>query len=89
MDNHKPIQLSDGKYAAPTSGLYSVKSQAVIYSPTGEYKTVPNPDKKWWQFWKEDYIVEKIYRTEILWTGSGIQFLAEGEVVDFPILYKL
>lgn len=89
MDNHKPIQLSDGKYAAPTTGWYVVKTEITTYAPTDEYETVPNPDKQWWEFWKEDYVTRQIYKTEKVWTGSGMHLLVEGEIVDFPIVYKL
>jgi hypothetical protein len=89
MDIHRLIQLSDGKYVAPTTGWYVVKTEIINHIPTGECETVPNPDKQWWEFWKEDYVTRQIYKTEKAWTGSGMQLLVEGEIVDFRIVYKL
>lgn len=89
MDNHKPIELPDGKYVAPTTGWYSIKTEVITCIPTLEYETIPNPDKKWWEFWKEDFVNRQIYKTEKAWVGSGMKLLVEGEIVDFPILYKI
>lgn len=85
----KPIILSDGKYAAPSSGWYTVKAEVFTFTPTGEYETILNPDKKWWQFWKKRYIIREIYKTEKSLTGSEVRLLAEGEIIDVPILYKI
>jgi hypothetical protein len=74
------------RYSIPEAGYYQVSAQMRTATPVGEAKLIPNPDKKWWQFWKEDHVVhqEWIYNT----TNNGLQirYCVQGEVIDSDVL---
>ena len=71
-----------GVYTVPVSGYYQLSATNVHIIPTGEYETVLNPNKRWYEFWKPKLITREIYKTEFREDGVQIKLLKAGETVD-------
>jgi hypothetical protein len=70
------------EYKIPTSGHYYISAQTYTYKPTGRFKKIKNPDKKWWQFWKEETIDQEVFETVVAHTGKQVRVLQAGETVQ-------
>lgn len=73
--------MSTKTYKAPVDGYYMVSQNIAYYTPTGMMETVPNPDRKWWEFWKPATITRAEYVMEWRPTGTKIVLLKQGEEV--------
>jgi hypothetical protein len=51
-----------GVYTVPVTGYYRLSATVVRYTPTGEYETIRNPYRKWFQVWKQKIITKKMTR---------------------------
>lgn len=58
-DTHQHRRDTRGYYA-PVSGYYQVTSELIRHVPTGKFQTIPNPEKRWYQFWKPKMITREI-----------------------------
>jgi hypothetical protein len=74
------------KYTIPESGYYLVSAQVRHATPVGEARVIPNPDKKWWQFWKPDHIIHQEWSHHTTYDGSKILLCSQGEVIDSEVL---
>lgn len=85
----KPIKSSETNYVIPAGGNYLVSTEIITGIPTGKYETIINPNKKWWQFWLPKYIKSEIFEYKWIYAGKEHRYLLTGEVVDYPVLYRL
>lgn len=70
------------KYTAPTSGFYQISTNCTHYKSTGNFETVKNPSKKWFQFWKPKTVTQEIYERTDSGEVSQLYYLSEGESVE-------
>jgi hypothetical protein len=74
------------RYSIPEAGYYQVTAQMRTATPVGKAKLIPNPDKKWWQFWKEDHVVHQEWIYNTTYDGVKIVYCTQGEVIDSEVL---
>lgn len=72
-------------YKVPIDGYYQVSAYMTRSVPTGMMETVPNPKRKWWQFWKPKTIIRPEYRIEKIQDGYDMMYLKEGKEVNIGI----
>lgn len=70
------------KYEAPKDGWYIVDSKISHSIPTGNNIIVDNPDRKWWQFWKEKTISIPEYKMVESDGGKEVKYLKAGDKVS-------
>jgi hypothetical protein len=76
-------------FRAPSSGLYEVSAQMIRYEPTGEFETVKNPYRMWFQFWKPKMITREIFKRIETPEAVRILHLYKGETVDSLFLRRV
>jgi hypothetical protein len=74
------------RYSIPEAGYYQVSAPLYTATPVGEAKLIPNPDKKWWQFWKEDNVVHQEWIYNTTYDGAKVVYCVQGEVIDSEVL---
>jgi hypothetical protein len=47
----------DRVFVIPKSGTYQVTTKTYYTQPTGRKISIKNPDRKWYTFWKPEFIV--------------------------------
>lgn len=72
-------------YKAPLSGTYSISIASSRAIATGNFETVSNPDRKWYQIWKPKTIVREIYRYEHIMYDQTFKTLKLGDRVEIQI----
>jgi hypothetical protein len=68
-------------YKAPISGTYSVKTHFVKFIPTGEFETVNNENRKWWQMWKPKTVTRQKFLREVVELAPAYVTMNEGDDV--------
>jgi hypothetical protein len=64
--------IIEGKTIIPhASGLYYMGSRTTLYGPLGQTKQVPNPNKKWFEFWKPKTITSPVIMPVQFSSGSA------------------
>ena len=81
-DTH--FSLLSGPFKAPEAGYYTVAGIMNRGYPTGVYETVPNPNRKLWQFWKPAFITREIWHFETIMDGRVVRYLKKDEVAEGP-----
>lgn len=76
------------KYTVPLSGVYQVSAYITRYTPIGEPKIIPNPNRKWWEFWKETEILYQEYKSEQVEQGINVIYLEKGQVIPEPKIIR-
>lgn len=71
---------STGFYRVPMSGFYQVNVKLTCYVPTGKFEWIPNPSRKWYQFWKQDLVYREIYKSVECEEDSQIVFANQDSV---------
>jgi len=72
-------------YTIPKSGVYLVAAKTTHCIPTGTFKTVPNKDRKFWQFWKPKTVTLQIYRYEEHLDGQETRHFKKGDQVSINL----
>lgn len=70
------------KYTVPKSGFYQISANCTYYKGTGNFETVKNPNKKWFQFWKPKTVTQEIYERTDSGEVSQLYYLSEGASVE-------
>jgi hypothetical protein len=82
-DSHNATEMTS--VTVPLDGFYQVSSPLYHWEPVpGSFETVPNPNRKWWQFWKPKHILQQKYRTWISHSGLEMRYFKKGDVIPVP-----
>jgi hypothetical protein len=76
-------------FKAPTTGFYRVSCKMLRFVPNGKKKTVPNWNRRFWEFWKEK--TREIDDGDMVesYDGQVVVLLQKDEQVQGPIMEKL
>lgn len=69
-------------YTIPQAGMYQITARIMRAIPTGRYETVPNPDRRFWEFWKPRWVTRQIYRYDTSPEGIQVIRLNPGDRVE-------
>lgn len=50
-------------FTIPFKGTYYVSTTLFKHTPTDKFEMRPNPKRKWFQFWKPKYTMQRVYKT--------------------------
>ena len=78
-----------GVFTAPTTGYYTVSAEMTLAEKTGRVIDVPNPNRKWYQFWKPKMIWIDEYEVTSKSGNIEIVRLKEGQEIPCTLGLKL
>jgi hypothetical protein len=89
IDTHSQFDAEVKAYYAPTAGFYQV-SEAMFHAvPTGNFILKPNPDRKWFEFWKPKMTKQPEFKVISSHNGVAIRYLEKDQPIYSRYLHKL
>lgn len=87
-DTHSPYDIKPGVFTVPTTGLYHISASAVRLIPTGRVYWAKNPNRRWWQIWKPEFVATKEYERTENRSGFETRFLKVGETINTNVAVR-
>lgn len=88
-DDHRQYDFEVKTYKAPTTGWYQISEVMCKAVPTGNTILIPNPDRKWFEFWKPKMTTRPEFNTVLTHEGVAMRFLEEGQEINTKYLHRL